>query len=307
VFQGLREMNFSFELLGLGRFRASVFRQRGNPALVVRRILGVIPSFEELNLPTLVFKQIAELTHGLVLVTGPVGSGKSTTSAAILDSINRCRCCHIITLEDPIEYLFEEVLSVIDQREIGVDTASFNEGLKNALRQSPDILFISDVRDPETMETALLAAESGQMVLSCIHTTSAVNTLERLLAFYLPHQHETVRFRLSQALKGIVSLRLLNRLDQPGQIPACEILIMTPTIRELIRQGRTEQIPPFLYDGGLQGMQTMTQALYYLVQGKRVSLNEAMRVTESPEELQLALREIRSTGDAHGIQRPLGD
>ncbi len=300
IFQAQRELNFAFERPGIGRFRANVLWQRGNLAMVIRRIQGEVPSFEELNLPAAVLRQISDQTQGLVLITGPTGSGKPTTSAAILESINRTRSCHILTLEDPIEYLFDDRESVIDQREIGVDTATFSEGLKNALRQSLDVLFISDIRDQETMETALLAAESGQMVISCIHTTNALTTLERLMAFFPPHQQETIRFRLSQALRAILSLRLLPRCDQPGQIPACEILIMTPTIRELIREGSDAQITPFLYEGTLHGMQTMTQALYQLVHDKKVSLQEALQVAESPEELQLALREIRSVRNVRG-------
>lgn len=270
--------------------------------MVIRQIRAEIPGFEELNLPAAVFKkQIAEQTQGLILITGPTGSGKSTTSAAILEHINRTRGCHILTLEDPVEYLFHEKQSVVDQREIGVDTASFSEGLKNALRQSPDVLFVSDIRDQETMETALLAAESGQMVLSCIHTTNAVTTFERLLAFFPPHQHEMIRLRLSQVLRAMISLRLLNRCDQPGQIPACEILIMTPTIRDFLRQGETAEIPPLLLDGSLEGMQTMTQALHRLVQEKRVSREEAMRVSENLGELELAFRGIGSVRDARRI------
>jgi len=294
IFEKERELNFAFEREGIGRFRANVLWQRGNVALVIRRVEDQIPGFEELNLPTPIFQQLVEQGHGLILLTGPTGSGKSTTAAAFLDYINHNRASHILTLEDPIEYLFQEDKSVIDQREVGVDTASFDDGLKNALRQSPDVLFISDIRDQETMETALLATESGQLVLSCIHTTGAMTTLERGLAFFPLHQQETIRYRLSLALKGIISLRLLPRCDEPGQIPSCEILVMTPTMRELLREGKTEQIPQLLYDGLSQGTQTMNQALYQLVRSGRVSIEEATRVSDSPDELELSLQEIRS-------------
>ncbi len=294
LFESQRELNFAFERDGIGRFRANVMWQQGTLGLVVRRVQDQIPTLEELNLPAPLLKQLCQETHGLLLITGPTGNGKSTTSASLLDQINRTRACHVVTLEDPVEYIFRQKMSVIDQREVGVDTASFQEGLKNALRQSPDVLFISDIRDQETMETALLAAESGQWVISCIHTTSAVTTIERIVAFFPRHQQETVRFRLSMVLKGIVSLRLLPRLDVIGQIPACEILIMTPTIRELLREGETGQIPHLLFDGSMHGMQTMAQALYRLIQESKVSLEEAKKVADSPEELELAIREIRS-------------
>jgi twitching motility protein PilT len=268
--------------------------QRGALGLVIRRVNDAIPDMEQLNLPVQALQHLSKENHGLVLVTGPTSNGKSTTSASLLDYINRTRACHILSLEDPIEFIFHQKMSVIDQREVGVDTASFGEGLKNALRQSPDVLFLSDIRDQETMETALLAAESGQLVISCIHTTSAVTTIERIMAFFPRHQQDAIRFRLSMALKGIVSLRLLPRLDGPGQIPACEVLVTTPTIRELLREGETGQIPHHLFDGAMHGMQTMTQALYKLIRDEKISLDEAKKVADSPEELELAIKEIRS-------------
>ncbi len=294
IFETQRELNFAFERKGIGRFRANLLWQRGALALVIRQVQDRIPSMEDLRLPASILQQISKEYHGLILVTGPTGNGKSTTSAAILDYINQTRAAHIVTLEDPVEYIFDSKMSVIDQREVGVDTASFGEGLKNALRQSPDVLFLSDIRDQETMETALLAAESGQLVLSCIHTTSAVTTIERILAFFPLHQQQSLRFRLSMSLRGIISLRLLPRANEPGQIPACEVLVMTPTIRELLREGETGQIPHHLADGGMHGMQTMTQSLYRLVRNGHVSIENARKVADSPEELDLALKEIRS-------------
>jgi twitching motility protein PilT len=204
-----------------------------------------------------------------------------------------------VTLEDPIEVQLEERQAIINQREIGVDTRSFTEGLKNVLRQSPDVLFLSDLRDRETMEAALFAAESGQLVITCIHTTSAAATIERIVATFPANQHGLIRYRVSLVLKGVLSLHLLPRRDGAGQVPACEILIMTPTIRELIREGRPQDIPPFLHDGALQGMQTMTQALHRLVQEGTVSVEAAMQAAEHPEELELALRGIRGIRDVH--------
>ena len=298
LFQAQRELNFAFERPGIGRFRANVLWQRGSIALVIRRVQHRIPDFDTLRLPAGVLRRFAAERQGLVLVTGPTGSGKSTTAAAILEHLNHTEARHIVTLEDPIEFQFEEDRAIINQREVGVDTKSFSEGLKNVLRQSPDVLFVSDIRDRETMEAALLAAESGQLVLSCVHTTNVLTTLERVVAMFPPHQQTTIRFRLSLILKGIVCLRLLPQRDGHGQVPACEILVMTPTIRELLREGKLEQIPALLRDGATDGMQTMTQALYGLVKQDLVTVDAARAVADSPGELQLALREIRGIKDA---------
>lgn len=298
VFYAERESNFGFEREGIGRFRANVLWQKGTMALVIRRIQRTISSFEELNLPREVLSRMMKEQHGLILITGPTGSGKSTTAASMIDYINQTIPKHIVTLEDPIEFQFEEDQAIINQREIGVDTRSFSEGLKNLLRQSPDVLFLSDIRDRETMESGLLAAEAGQLVLSCLHTTNVMTTIERLVSFFPPHQHSGIRFRLSLVLRGIISLRLLMRRDGSGRIPASEILVVTPTARELIREGRTEQLPALLQDGALYGMQTFTQSLYQRYRQGEVDLEEALRYAESPEELQLAVREIRTTHDA---------
>ncbi len=297
LFHAERELNFAFERPGVGRFRANVLWQKGTMALVIRRIQRTIPSFDELSLPTDVLKRLLSEQHGLILVTGSTGSGKSTTAASMLDYLNQTIPKHIVTLEDPIEFQFVEDQAIINQREVGVDTRSFSEGLKNILRQSPDVLFVSDIRDQETMEAALLASEAGQLVLSCLHTTNAMTTIERLVAFFPPHQHRLIRLRLSLVLRGAMSLRLLPRSDGTGRIPACEILVATPTIRELIREGRTEQLPAALHDGAMYGMQTFTQALYQRYRQGEVDLEEALRFADSPEELQLAVREIRPTRD----------
>jgi twitching motility protein PilT len=300
IFHAERELNFAFERPGIGRFRANVLWQSGTMALVVRRVLKSASTFEELHLPAEALTRLIGEQHGLVLLTGPTGSGKSTTAAAMLELLNRTSPKHIVTLEDPIEFQFEEQQAIINQREVGVDTRSFSEGLRNVLRQSPDALFLSDIRDRETMEAALLAAEAGQLVLSCLHTTNAMATIERIVAFFPPHQQQLIRLRLSLTLRGVVSLRLLQRADGSGRIPACEVLVVTPTVRELIREGRTEQIPAMIHDGAMHGMQTFTQALYRRYRSGEVGLEEALRYSDSPEELQLAIREIRSTKDAQG-------
>ena len=292
-----RELNFGFSRAGLGRFRANVLWQKGTLALVIRRIQRAVPSFDALHLPTAVLTQLMAEQSGLVLITGPTGTGKSTTAAAMLDFLNHTIAKHIVTLEDPIEFQFEEDRAIINQREIGTDSRSFREGLRNVFRQSPDVLFISDIRDAETMESALHAAEAGQLVLTCIHTTNAVTTIERLVAFAVPAQLEMIRLRLSLILRGVISLRLLQRRDGAGRVPVCEVLVATPTVRELIREGATHRLPAALHDGSMYGMQTFTQALYQCYRDGAVTREEALRCAENPEELQLAIREIRATGD----------
>ena len=296
-FHADRELNFAFEQPGVGRFRVNVLWQRGTIALVIRRVNRLIPSLEELHLPIEVLTRLMTQQRGLILITGPTGSGKSTTISAMLDHLNRTAAKHIMTLEDPIEFQFEEDQAIINQREVGVDTRSFSEGLRNALRQSPDVLFVSDIRSRETMEAALLAAEAGQLVLSCLHTTNAITTIERLVAFFPSSQHPLVRLRLSVVLRGVVSMRLLPRSDGDGRVPACEILVATPRVRELVREGRTDELPSAIHDGTMHGMQTFTQALYQRYRHGEVTLEEALRYADSPDELQLAVREIRSTRD----------
>lgn len=297
LFYAERELNFAFDRPGVGRFRANVFWQKGAMALVIRRVQRLVPSFDELDLPHEVLAKLMGEQHGLILVTGATGSGKSTTVASMLDSLNQTAAKHIVTLEDPIEFQFQEERAIINQREVGIDTRSFSEGLRNVLRQSPDVLFVSDIRDRETMEACFLAAEAGQLVLSCIHTTNAVTTVERIIAFFPSSQHQLVRFRLSLVLRGIVSLRLLLRGDGTGRIPACEVLVTTPAVREVLREGRTDQLPLLEHDGAMYGMQTFTQALYHRYRQGEVSLEEALRYADSPDELQLAVREIRATRD----------
>ncbi len=292
-----RELDFAFERAGAGRFRANVLWQRGTMALVIRRIQRVVRQFDELHLPAEPLTRLLREQYGLILITGPTDSGKSTTIASMVESLNRAGPKHIVTLEDPIEFQFEEDQAIITQREIGTDTRSFAEGLRSALRQSPDALFVSDIRDRESMEACLLAAEAGQLVLSCLHTTNIMTTVERIIGFFPAAQQERIRLRLSLVLRGIVSLRLLLRQDGCGRIPACEILVVTPTARELIREGRTEQLPGVLHDGAMYGMQTFTQALYQRYRQGEVTLEEALRYADQPEELQLAVREFRPTRD----------
>ena len=294
AFKSQLEMNFAFERQSLGRFSANTLLQRGSFALVIRRIKHDIQTFEELHLPATVLQKLAAQPKGLVLFTGATGNGKSTTTASMLHYINQRAAKHIVTLEDPIEFVFDEVQSIINQREIGTDTQSFSEALRNVLRQSPDIIYISDIRDVETVSSALAAAEAGNLVLSCLHTVNVENTIERLVTFFPSHQHGQIRLRLSLVLQGIVSLRLLPRQDGQGRVPACEILVATPTIRELIREGRTTDLGRYLHEGGMFGMQTFTQSLTELIRRGDVTLEEAKAHADSPDELELAARQLRS-------------
>jgi twitching motility protein PilT len=292
-----RELNFAFERASIGRFRANLMWQKGTVALVIRRVQHLIPSFEALHLPAEVLKRLARESQGLVLITGSTDAGKSTTAAAMLEFINQTSAMHIVTLEDPIEYQFDEAQAIINQREIGGDTRSFSEGLKNVLRQSPDVLFVSDIRERETMEAALLASEAGQLVISCVHTTNVVTTIERIIAFFPAHEHGVIRLRLSQALRGVISQRLVLRQDGQGRMPVCEILVATPTVRELIREGQTVRLPGVMEEGSLFGMQTFTQALYWRLRQKEIAWEEARRAADSPEALDLAMKNIRPIRD----------
>lgn len=291
-FTQFHEQNFAFEADGVGRFRANALYQRGRPALIIRRIRQRVPTFQELNLPTEVLRRFAEESRGLILFTGTTGSGKSTTVASWLDYINQHYAKHIVTLEDPIEFVFAEQQSVINQREVGLDTPSFSEGLKHVLRQSPDVLYVSDLRDQETVTSAINGAEAGLLVVACLHTLNATNTIERLVNFFPPHQHAEVRLLLSMVLRGVMSLRLIPR-QSGGRVPACEVMVVTPTIRELIKEDRTDHMPPFLQEGALFGMQTFHQALVHLYRNGQITLENARRFADSRDELELALKDVQ--------------
>jgi twitching motility protein PilT len=292
------EMNFAFERSGLGRFRANVLFQQGKLALVIRRIQRVVRTFEELALPARVLRDLVMQPKGLLLVTGATSQGKSTTIASMVDYINHHMCKHIVTLEDPVEFVFQEDQSLINQREIGADTRSFEHALKNILRQSSDIIYLSDIRDTETMASAVMAAEAGNLVLSCLHSVNVINTIERMVAFFPPYQQGQVRLRLSTVLQGIVSIRLVARLDGTGRVPACEVLVATPTVRELIREGRASELYPYMEDGGMFGMQSFHQSLAQLVQHGLVTTDAAKRHADSPDELALRLKHVQPTKTA---------
>lgn len=293
-FKNSKDVDFAVYIEELGlRFRVSIFMQRNWPSIVVRRVNSSTKSFEELNLPGDVLKKLAMEKGGLVLLTGSMGSGKSTTIASMIDYINSSSGKHILTIEEPIEFTFKDKESLINQRELGLDVSSYPTALRAFTMQSPDVLFISNIRDLETMSSALTAAETGVLVLSTLHTINAPQTVERIINFFPPHQHQEIRNQLSSLLKGVISLRLVPAKDGKGMIPAYEVMLLTPTISRLIREGKIWEIPQFIDDGTIFGMQSFTQSLIKLVREGRVSEEDALDFADSKDELILALRGIK--------------
>jgi twitching motility protein PilT len=283
------EADFAYSVAGTGRFRASVFHQRGAVGLVFRAVLPSSQSFEELGLPPAV-RKLAEEHRGLVLVTGPTGSGKSTTTAAMLHHINTTRRCHIVTIEDPIEVLHEDQLAIIDQREVGVDTDSFAAALRSVARQDPDVIFIGEMRDLETVSAALQAAETGHLVISTLHTTDATETLNRVIDMYPPHHQNQARVALTHALKGIVSQRLLPRQGD-GRVAAVEVLAMTARLHEfLLDPAKLGLIADAIAEGEYYGMQTFDQHILELYRDGLVSLPDALAAATSPHDFRIAVR-----------------
>jgi twitching motility protein PilT len=286
----VQELDFSFALSGTGRFRVNVFRQRGSLALVIRVIPNRIPDFKELRLPDIV-SGLAEERRGLILVTGTTGSGKSTTLAAMINHINQTRTAHVVTIEDPIEFLFLNRKSSVVQREIGVDTGSFANALRAVLRQDPDVIMIGEMRDTETIDIAMKAAETGHLVISTAHTTDAAKTVQRLLAVFSPSEQTMMRIRLAETLKGVISQRLLPRLDGQGLVPAVEVMVNTRVVQECIRdEGRTHEIQDFVSKGRHYGMQTFDQHLLAMLQDGMISKEVALSAATSAGDLDLQIR-----------------
>ena len=285
------EVDFAYSEGGLGRFRVNVFRQRGSVAMAARRVLPGSPAFETLGLPPAV-KALAEEFRGLILITGPTSSGKTTTTAAMINHINATRSDHILTIEDPIEILHPDRKSIVNQREIGHDTADFATALRAAMRQDPDVIFVGEIRDQETVKAALQAAETGHLVISTLHTTDVSETVNRIIDFFPPHQQKQIRVSLAGSLKGVVSQRLLARKDARGRIPAVEVLVMNGRIRDLIlNPEQTHMIHDIVAESGFYGMQTFDQALLALYRSGLVTLEEAMSGATSPHDFQIALRQ----------------
>src|SRR5437764_206810 len=283
-FKETAELDMAYGVAGLGRFRVNVFQQRGNVGMVLRVIPTKIRTTEELNLPTVINK-ICEEQRGLVLVTGTTGSGKSTSLAAMIDRVNASRADHIITIEDPIELLHRDKRSFINQREVEVDTANFSSALRAALRQDPDVILLGEMRDLETISTALLAAETGHLVFGTLHTQSASSTVDRIIDVFPAEQQEQVRIMIAGSLQGVVTQALLPTADGAGRIAALEILFPDDASRNLIRQGKVEQIYSIMQTGTQKGMQTMEQALGELVLRRIVTLEVALSRSSRPEQL----------------------
>jgi twitching motility protein PilT len=285
------EIDFSYTVRGLARFRVNAFRQRGSVGLVFRRVLPGTPSFESLGLPPVVAR-LAEEPRGLILVTGPTGSGKTTTIASMIEHINETRACNVVTIEDPIEFLFQDRKALINQREIGSDTEDYAEAMRRVLRQDPDVIFVGEMRDPETVWAALSAAETGHLVLSTLHTTNATETVNRIVDFFPPFQHKQIRYTLASALRGVVSQRLLERADGKGRVPATEVLVMTGRVQDRVLDPELgdESIEEIIADGEYYGMQTFDQSLFNLYKNGLVSLRDAMAVASHPHDFRLALQ-----------------
>lgn len=277
------EVDFSHSIKGLARFRVNVFRQRGTLASVMRLIPTEIKGLEDLGLPP-VLRTFTEKNRGFVLVTGPTGSGKSTTLAALIDIINNERRAHIITLEDPIEFLHRHKRSVVNQREVGLDTRSFADALRAALREDPDVILVGEMRDLETVQIALSAAETGHLVFATLHTNDTVQTVDRIIDMFPPHQQQQIRVQVAATILGIVAQQLVPRVDQPGRVAACEILVANPAIRNLIREGKNHQIYSVLQTGGRTGMQSLDASLRDLYSRRMISLQEALMRASDPDE-----------------------
>jgi twitching motility protein PilT len=292
------ELDVAYSVPGLGRFRCNVFQQRGAVGLVLRVIPARIQSVRELMLPP-VLERICEERRGLILCTGTTGSGKSTSLAAMIDYINASRTEHIITVEDPIEFLHRDKKSIVNQREIDVDTHSFAGALRAALRQDPDVILVGEMRDYETIETALLAAETGHLVFSTLHTLDATETVNRIISVFPPHHQKQIRIQLSQVLKSVISLRLVPRADGLGRVPAAEVLISTAYIRECIEnKEKTKYIREQISLGTSQyGMQTFDQSLFQLYKSGLITLDEALRRATNPDEFRLKIQGVQFTAD----------
>ena len=295
-FNETSEADLGYTLKGVGRFRVNVYRQRGVLGLAIRRVRSEIPTFEELRLPP-VMSQLADSPRGLVLVTGPTGTGKTTTIASMIGHINATRRCHIVTIEDPIEVVHEDKLSIIQQREIGIDTDSYGNALRHVIRQDPDVIFVGEIRDAESALSAIQAAETGHLVISTLHTIDCMETINRILDLFPPQQAKEVRTSFAGALRGIVSQRLVARADGKGRVPTIEVLINTGRVFDrIVDPARTGSIVEVIAEGGYYGMQTFDQALVQLVREGLVKDEDARRTATNPHDFDLQLHGVLERG-----------
>jgi twitching motility protein PilT len=294
-----KEVDMGYEIYGMGRFRINIFQQRGKIRIALRIVPYKIKGLAELNLPP-VIEKIALENRGLVLVTGTTGSGKSTTLAAMIDIINARRTCHVLTIEDPIEFVHEDRKAVIDQREVGSDTSTFADALRSALRQDPDVILVGEMRDFETIETALTAAETGHLVMSTLHTVDATETINRIISAFPPYHQRQVRLQLASIIKGIVSQRLVPKADGLGRVPAAEVMVSTARIREcVIEKDKTTEIHDAITKGyTTYGMQSFDQSLMLLLKRGLITYEEALRQSSNPDDFALRVKGVMSTGDS---------
>ncbi len=299
IFEENYEVDLAYAVPGLGRFRVSVYRQRGTVAMVFRSIAFVIPTLEGLNLPP-VMQKICKEERGLILVTGTTGSGKSSTLAAMIDCINSQRTCNIITIEDPVEFLHRDNKSIISQREVGTDTPTFSAALKGALRQDPDVILVGEMRDYETIETAMTAAETGHLVMSTLHTMDAAETINRIIGVFPPYHQRQVRIQLASIIKAVISQRLVPKVDGKGRVPAVEVMLASARVRECIDdKDKTKQLNDAISQGFVTyGMQTFDQSLMRLFSNKLITYEEALRQSSNPDDFALKVSGISSTSDA---------
>ena len=298
------ELDMSYSLPGRSRFRVNVFQQRDAVGAVFRVIPFEIKNVDDLGLPNVV-TDLARFQRGFVVVTGPTGSGKSTTLAAMVDIVNRERAGHIMTVEDPIEFLHRHKTCVVNQREVGADTHGFAQALKHVLRQDPDVILVGEMRDLETIGTAITAAETGHLVFATLHTQDAPQTIDRIIDVFPPHQQQQVRVQLSTTLQGVVTQQLVPTVDGQGRVAAVEVLVCTPAVRNLIREGKTHQIYSSMQAGGRYGMQTMDMALAQHIKSGAITQQVAFERCHDPEELQRLLGGSISTGSSDGYDAPL--
>ncbi len=293
-----KEVDMGYEIHGLGRFRVNIFQQRGKIRVALRIVPYQIKGLQELNLPG-VLEKIAMENRGLILVTGTTGSGKSTTLASMIDIINSRRTCHIITIEDPIEFVHDDKKAIVDQREVGSDTGTFANALRSALRQDPDVILIGEMRDFETIETALTAAETGHLVMSTLHTIDAKETVTRVISTFPPYHQRQVRMQLAGVIKGVVSQRLVPKADGVGRVPAVEILVSTARVKEcVIEKEKTAELQDAIAKGyTTYGMQTFDQSLMALLKEKLISYDEALRQSTNPDDFALRVKGVLATGD----------
>ncbi len=297
-FHRKHEIDLALSVAKLGRFRINLFRQRGTSGIAIRAVNTQVPTFEELHLPDIMKKLVKE-RRGLIVVTGTTGSGKSTTLASLIEEMNNNRSDNIITIEDPIEYIYRDKKCIIAQREVGGDTETFATALRHAFRQDPDTILIGEVRDLETISIALTAADTGHLVMTSLHTLNVVETITRIISFFPPHQHQQIRLLLAGTLKAIICQRLLRRADSPGRVPAVEVMVNSGAIREcIIDPDKTINIPDFIEQGGTQyGMQTFDQSIMKLHKDGLVTFEEAMANATNPDDFDLRLKGITGSSD----------